>query len=168
MTKRIIFISIFYLFASNCFFSQQNILTINRKYYSLKDAQSVSSDSVFVLSIGNNDLTKFPIEILKFQNLRNLIIINYNIGEMYLDKSPLLTENEKEEAIQIFKTRGGDTRVDVEGLFPIYHKTTIKKIPKEIVELKKLESLYLDRHYFSRCKIRKLKKLLPKCNIERI
>ncbi len=160
-------IQIFTLFLfTKCSYSQIARIGLNNHivYYSLKDAEQVNPDSVFVLDLGNNGINQFPMNILKFKNLWYLTLKYRNIGEIYEATPSLLSKKETDEVIEIFKIHP-KVRTDVDGLFPTYNKNMINNVPIEITLLKKLEALYFDIRFFSKKKIRKLKRLLPNCDV---
>lgn len=161
----------FLIFGFFAFFLSKAQIDSNSKincynpYYSINKALKCTHDSVTGLYIGNLDLEVFPKEIFKFKNLFKLDLRNRNICQLYYENPDCLSTNDKYEVLEIFKKSTID-KINIEGYAPKYRKTRIRKIPKEIKTLKELRIIYLEREFFSKREVRKLKRWLPKCNIE--
>jgi hypothetical protein len=133
-------------------------------FFSLDETKYINPDSVIFLSVGNSNLDEFPKQILNFKNVESISFVNSNIAQIELVSPWLLNQEEKHELYKIQK-KHPDVREDTHGLFPIPRKNTIKKIPNEIVKLKKLNQLFLNRKYVSKKELKRLKLLLPNCTI---
>ena len=132
----------------------------------MKEAREVNPDSVRFLKIGNNNLREFPMEILIYKNLYELNFESANIAETYLNERWLLTKSEKEEYFKIFnKQPGARTDRGRDLFYPTHNRNKIKKIPNEISQLKKLSLLILDHYHISKRELKKIRFLLPNCEI---
>ncbi len=160
--KQLFYVCIFFI--SSNLFCQKNEIAKYRIFYSIKETETVNADSVLNLNLGNNSLTEFPDQLLKFKNLTFITFYNRNNGEIFHDTPWLLSEEEKQEVENIFKQKG-NIRTDVHGVFRVKNKTKIKTIPGSIVELKFLNTIILDKKEIKNNELKKLQKLLPNCYI---
>lgn len=135
------------------------------EYYGLESIKGEIKDSVKTLYLGNCGLKEFPNEILSLKNISDLSFIDRNIGEIYREDTLRLSIDDRKLARRIFAKVGRIDRVEAVRGFPTRNKNKIKSIPKEIFTLTNLSSLQFGKHQLSRREIKKLKKLLPKCDI---
>jgi Leucine-rich repeat (LRR) protein len=146
--------------------SLQSIHSSKGLFKNLNTALTTNPDSVFELSLGNSNLREFPIEILGFKNLIYLSFEDLNIVDIRYNDSMQLSVKDRKLASKLFyKHHFGKSRIPDEENFPIRNRNKIKNIPDSISTLTKLEFLHFSKHQISRRQKKKLRRLLPKCEI---
>lgn len=164
MLIRLLIITI--VFLSACSFGQDSINVKKGSFGNLNSALTVDSDSVFELNLGNSNLREFPIDILSFKNLIYLSFEDLNIVDIRYNDSMQLSVKDRKLASKLFyKHHFGKSRIPDEENFPIRNRNKIKHIPDSISTLTKLEFLHFSKHQISRRQKKKLRKLLPNCEI---
>ena len=145
--------------------SGQNNKTARGHYFSLQTALSVNPDSVFVLSLGNSSIKDFPLEILKFKNLESLTFADNTIIEIYeYGDSTLLSSKDRQWVRKKLKKLNYPDRIEAIRA-PIRNENKIPRFPESITQLKYLKQINLLRGQTSRRQVKKLKKLIPTCEI---
>ncbi len=135
------------------------------QYFSLQAALSVNPDSVFDLHLGNLNLKDFPQEILKFKNLESVSFNDNTIIEIYeYGDSSLLSLKDRNWVRKKLKKLNYPDRIEAIRA-PIRNENKLSVFPDSITQLKNLKQISLSRGQTSRRKIKRLKKLLPACEI---
>lgn len=88
------------------------------------------------------------------------------LNEQVQDTPWLVSESDKAKVAEIYR-KHPNIKPKVEyTYFPTRNKSRVNRIPKEIQELKKLETLMISRTgLFQNRKVRKLQKRLPNCGV---
>ncbi len=135
-------------------------------FYSLADAAKADPDSVLYLHLGNNGIKKFPMEILRYKNLRLLDLCNLNLLEQFRLTPWLLSETDTQKVHEIYEKHKDAGDKGIYLFFPTENKTIIRKIPIEIKQLTNLKLLFFEGGIFYKRKVKRLQKLLPNCEID--
>lgn len=140
-------------------YSQTNIYRVGCLCYeSLENASKVNPDSVKCLLLVGFKFDDFPREILKFKNLRYL-----EIGANYRVK---YKQNYSVEFCRKLDSLFKEGKLSPNEYTEFYDYPIIKKIPKEIKDLKFLEYVYMkDVKIKNFNKYRKIYEYLPNTNI---
>ena len=143
----------------NILISQEIKIKLWGKYYdvctSFATAKLYNKDSVKGFSLQSKGYKDFPMEILKYKNIRVIDLSSKGLDEMieYLNYSERKVYNKR-------KKNGGD----LFG-YPRFRPNTLLTIPNEIVDLKKLEIIYLDYTCVTLEEIKKIELLLPNVTV---
>ncbi len=155
-----------------CSFNHSSSQVLNKRpltkcsFSSIKEALKYPKDSILEFDFGNTELDTFPMIIFSFKKLEKISFHNENICKLYFIAPSSLSERDKEEAKVIFDKLGWDIwKSNILGFAPIYRKTIVNKIPKQIKSLKNLKVIIVDREFFSKRELRKLRRWLPNCYI---
>jgi len=145
----------FFFYSS--FSQKEKIISFQGKEYrvftSLGDVENINPDSVLGLAIRYEKFNDFPIEIIKFKNIRFIDLNPCDQSEA--NKMGILSLKQKQiyDSLNIvYKNRGWDGPM---------HKNKIKHIPKEISQLTKLETINIYSVEIKRREVKRLTKLLP-------
>jgi hypothetical protein len=137
--------------------AQEIKTTINGVEYSfctsLASASYIVPDSVKGLLLQSKGYQKFPIEILKYQNIEALDFSSVRMDEMveYLNKKEKKEYNKR-------KKNGGE-----QFGYPLFKPNFIRTVPDSIFVLKKLRIINFMDMYVTIDAIKKIEKLLPQC-----
>lgn len=121
-----------------------------RVFTSLSEAHKVNPDSVEGLVLCSNNFKDFPVEVLKFKNLKYLNICSYSWHNV-LDS---LTSEQRHIYDSVERRRPNDCMFR-------FKPNIIRHIPKEIKKLKKLEMVDFSSADISRNAGMQLIKYLP-------
>lgn len=128
-------------------------------YTSFAAANKAPIDSVQGLSLMSNNFKDFPKEVLKFKNLKYLEIGTYYYSEVLdsLDKNQL-------KKYEYYKIKY--SVLEMHTVMGKYKTNSIKKIPKEIQTLNKLEVVdFMTARIYSKKKFQKIYSYLPNTDI---
>ena len=145
----------FLLILTNCLFCQTEQIRLRngkiyRVYMSLEDANKVNPDSVFGMELKSKGLNDFPIEILKFKNLKILDLSSYD----WLSAPYLLNKRQKRKLVKLQEK-------SLEPNTPCIKPNTIRNIPEGVKDLNHLEYLDLTDVNFHINIYKKLNVLMP-------
>lgn len=166
-------ITIISIFIGLNLYSQLNLdsTSLHRKikFMRLEQARKVNPDSVKYLDIGSSGFKKFPTEILKYKNLIELKITDYDSLKAcengIIDSAACAKFNKR--CNELRKKYGEVWFGEYE--FPIYNPNIFTKIPKQIKELKALKILWIYQTSLNsvipKSMAKKLIKWLPNCYV---
>ena len=156
MLKGFLFLLIYLWISYQSFAQSDTIPGDGVFYFSIEDALK-EPEKVTKLTLKGKGLKEFPLEILTFQNLKILLLS----GE-YDMPGPDISQSERDEWAKKLPPGSVDLiRFDVDP----DRRNYIKKIPKEIAALKNLMVIDVGDNDLSKRQIRRLKRLLPKCEV---